>query len=486
MPSTSNPLDLPEIRLHIGIFLKKQDLVQCLRVSRTWYNTYLPLVWRELKIGYYHRSNDTSIRPSTEDIQRYRKWVNYLWIGTLPPGQYAFHYPNLRTLFLRQVEGRSVNKPELCPQQLIRFNATTLTSLELHGQNEYYTSKFWNAVGELPNLKSLYLEGSTIRKDQSSDFWRACLNLESLRLSSTSISLVDDFGSLNLTFPKLYRLSIIFVGGQIGWEQLELIKRCPRLEELRWKLGEWYSSAELQGAFTRLAIGKAWPRLKRLGLSDGCIRVKDEVLADILDALPRVTMLEVGFTRFGVLGFQVLRRHFGIISILDVTECPAFSRAMFKEVLYSCPCLEEFSGGGILVRDIAESGPWVCLRLQRLHIQFAADPMDTNLNEKVFEKLSRLVRLEELSIGIDHLRGTKYLDFRVANGLGALSSLTRLRSFRIQGLTRKFGECDLIWMLTHWWNLNRFEGLPIQIESGVRDKMVKLLKSHGLSTGLSP
>ncbi|KAF9361752.1 hypothetical protein BGX26_012473 [Mortierella sp. AD094] len=369
---------------------------------------------------------------------------------------------------------------ELCPEQLIRLNTATLTNLELHGQNEYYTSKFWNAVGELSNLKSLYLEGSTIHKDQSSDFWRACLNLESLRLYSTSISLTDNFANMNLTFPKLHRLSVIFLGGQTGWQQLELIKRCPELEELKWVLGEWYNSVELRDAFARLVTEKAWPKLQRLGLSDGSEGVEDEILADILDALPRVTMLDVGYTRFGMLGFQALRRHLGIISVLNVKKCSAFSSTMFKETLYSCPCLEEFSGGGFLVRDIAESGPWLCLRLKKLHIQFAADLSDQDLDEKVFEKLSKLVKLEELSIGIEYMRGARRLDFRVVNGLGALSSLTRMRSFCIRGLTRMFGENDLTWMLTHWRMLDHFEGLANDIEPGTRDKMVKLLKSHGL------
>ncbi|KAF8970775.1 hypothetical protein BGZ46_010388, partial [Entomortierella lignicola] len=423
----------------------------------------------------------SSLSPS--DLERHRQYVHTLWIGTLPPGLYAFHFPKLYSLFMRQVEGYSLDKSERCPIQLITLNSATLSNLELHGQNEYYTSEFWNAIGELPNLKSLCLDGSTIQKDRSLEFLKACLNLECLQLSSTSISLINDnFKDLGLKFPKMRQLALIFVGGLVGINQLELIIQCPILEELKWQLGGWHHSFELGTKFTRLiTTERAWPKLERLGLTDGSGKVEDEVLASILDSQPRITMLDVHFTGFGNLGFQALGRHFGTLTILDVTKCMDFTSSMCLEILRSCPNLEEFSGERILVRDIAQSGPWSCLRLKKLYILFSADSSDQSLDEKVFEKLSHLVRLEELWVGMEPMFGAKPLNFQLVNGLGALATLTRLRSICIRGLARTFSETDLSWMLEHWRMLDDFQGLGTNyFEPQRQSRMVNLLKSHGL------
>jgi len=45
-----NPLDLPEIRDILARLFTHQELTVCSRVSRDWYLTFAPYVWRKIKI----------------------------------------------------------------------------------------------------------------------------------------------------------------------------------------------------------------------------------------------------------------------------------------------------------------------------------------------------------------------------------------------------------------------------------------------------
>jgi len=41
-----HPLDIPEVALHLGAFLDSRSLLECILVSRPWYQAFLPTLWR--------------------------------------------------------------------------------------------------------------------------------------------------------------------------------------------------------------------------------------------------------------------------------------------------------------------------------------------------------------------------------------------------------------------------------------------------------
>ncbi|KAG0070780.1 hypothetical protein BGZ90_012508 [Linnemannia elongata] len=44
----NNPLDLPEIRTRVATFLKREDCLSCIRVSRDWFHDFVPSVWHTI------------------------------------------------------------------------------------------------------------------------------------------------------------------------------------------------------------------------------------------------------------------------------------------------------------------------------------------------------------------------------------------------------------------------------------------------------
>ncbi|ORZ04327.1 hypothetical protein BCR41DRAFT_401184 [Lobosporangium transversale] len=45
-----HPLDLPEIISHIGRFLSRKDLLNCIRISSTFYNTLISSIWGKIRV----------------------------------------------------------------------------------------------------------------------------------------------------------------------------------------------------------------------------------------------------------------------------------------------------------------------------------------------------------------------------------------------------------------------------------------------------
>ncbi|KAI8604488.1 hypothetical protein EDD21DRAFT_350866 [Dissophora ornata] len=73
-----NPLELPEIRLSIAEYLKKPDLVRCLRVCWSWHDTFLPLVWENLSVDNSDRVGPSQDAPMPEVLRSYHHLVKDL------------------------------------------------------------------------------------------------------------------------------------------------------------------------------------------------------------------------------------------------------------------------------------------------------------------------------------------------------------------------------------------------------------------------
>ncbi|KAI8605595.1 hypothetical protein EDD21DRAFT_349885 [Dissophora ornata] len=102
-----NPLDQPEIRLLIAEHLRGVDLVRCLRVCRSWHDTFLPFVWEKVSVG---KVNWTQPSPSQDSLtpevlRSHRHFIKALHILD-SPGSCSFTFPQMQTMNFRPYNGR--------------------------------------------------------------------------------------------------------------------------------------------------------------------------------------------------------------------------------------------------------------------------------------------------------------------------------------------------------------------------------------------
>ncbi|KAF9399843.1 hypothetical protein BGX21_005527 [Mortierella sp. AD011] len=138
-------------------------------------------------------------------------------------------------------------------------------------------------------------------------------------------------------------------------DNLELIRRCPYLKRLT-----WYSVVDddLEHAameFVRLAKNRAWPNLESLGIRIG---LGDDDMATVLENISFVTKLESDYSSFGLTSFTAMKRSFGMLRDLNVSNCPNMSSWMVQELLSSCPRLEVFMGDFLEAEDVLGGQPW--------------------------------------------------------------------------------------------------------------------------------
>ncbi|KAF9175403.1 hypothetical protein BGX20_005889 [Mortierella sp. AD010] len=418
--------------------------------------------------------------PSPENLQRHCDLVHTLSILDSQPGRYAVTYPNLQALTLAsRVLGMDDITPEGNPTHMIELNPS-LNSLDLRRLNGYLLADFWRAVSGLQDLKSLHVRDAIMHDMTDLDeFWNSCLNLECLRFTRTWTARIH--GALDTlalpTFPRLRTLELDRVNRVDNEQQLELIRRSPQLEELVWRI---MPKGIILDLFADDITQGLWPKLERLSLG---YNNPDAESSRVIDGVRCLTKLDMSGTGFGSLCFQALRRHFDTLTELYIRECSSATSDMLREILCSCPHLEDFQAGVIIAKDVIEDRPWVCLSLKSLEVCFSVDKQEQDLQVKIFERLSKLYQLERLSVGgyASWRDKNVALDLRLGKGLGLLGNLREMRRVNVQYTTQLLDENDLRWMIANWKNLEEIRG-SLNQGSGIYYKLMKILRQHGIQT----
>ncbi|KAG0016307.1 hypothetical protein BGZ80_009309 [Entomortierella chlamydospora] len=478
---TVNPLTLPELLLRIANHLKQDEIAPCLRVCKTWYETLLPIVWRNVEtIGV--AMGRISRGPSPENLRRHCDLVHTLSILDSQPGRYAVTYPKLQALTLgsRTLRMEDIT-PEGNPTHMIELNSS-LNSLDLRRLNGYLLADFWRAVSELRDLKSLRVRRTILNdKIDSDEFWNSCLNLECLRLTRTWIA--RSHGTLDTlilpTFPRLRMLELDLVNRIGNEQQLELIRQSPQLEELVWNI---IPKDTVLDFFADDITQGLWPKLERLSLG---YSNPDAESGRIIDGVRCLTKLDMSCTGFGPLCFQALRRHFDTLTELYLRESSGATSEMLREIMCSCPHLEEFQAGIIIAKDLIEDRPWVCLSMKSLEVCFSVSKQNQDLQAKIFERLSKLYQLERLCVGgwasWRKRTAEEALDLRLGKGLGLLRNLRKMRQVNVHNTTQLLEENDVRWMIANWKNLEELRG-PLNQDSAINYNLMNILQQHGIQT----
>ena len=156
-------------------------------------------------------------------------------------------------------------------------------------------------------------------------------------------------------------------------------------------------------------------------------------------------------------------------------------------MLCSCPTLEILRvTEGVSAREITEGGPWVCQRLRELEICICVQDTERDLQPLIFERLSTLVRLARLDMGVDDddMDGRDALEFRLNCGSEHLVSLKELR---VQGFNylptnmyvQRLGTQDIEWMVNNWETLEGIHGY-LNYDYMVNVQLKNILDIHGI------
>ncbi|KAF8941350.1 hypothetical protein EDD21DRAFT_376686 [Dissophora ornata] len=489
--SPTNALDLPEIVQHVGTYLTRFNLVQCLTVCKAWHCTFLPLVWKEVTVG--HRSFLHNRKgPHAEVLERHRHLVSALGIKNDVRSTFAFKYPNLKTLgfalFSHILALSSGNELSYLDGllQLIARNPL-VERLNLFGFDECTTTELWAAVADLSLLKELELERSLVPDAQVDDFWRACSHLRCLRLIDINI---EGKGGLDrVEFPQLRELRMELVGGLDAMGQLDLMSRCPQLEGLVWEVWkDWdrFKASKVWETFAQRAASGTWRNLRQLTLN---LDMHNMELSQVIGALNQASKFELALQGIGPLAFRSLQLHTNSLRELRFPTSKQLSGSMLRDIFCCFPELEILKCGSIFAKDVVEGGPWVCQSLRDLCVLFLFREGEQDLQPLIFQRLSKLVKLESFSNGsetIEKASDFQALDFRMQSGLGALASLQKLKCLNVYNTRQWMGIEEAEWILAHLRNLQLLRGL-MNPDQGINSRMKKLLFGHGIKTvGLVP
>ncbi|KAF9980777.1 hypothetical protein BGZ75_007977 [Mortierella antarctica] len=499
-----SPFELPEIRRHLAPFLASRDLVVCAAVSKDWNSTYAPLLYHTCSALYYSLKNPT---PST--LLKHARFIHHLrFSGIVSLELFASQCCNLDTL---TIDGNWVQTSKMLPEEyrqasssiaaLIKQNPK-LKHLRFLDQPTLSSTELWNAVAECTNLSSLQFLRCSISAAHIRLFWKACSNLQTLKLQSIKLLQDNDDQSWpdlppDARFPRLKSLTMTSIGGIPLLRQLQIVTLSPILESLDWKIP---CDAEMPSDELRLSIQKRlWPSIRKLSLYSP---ISDDDVNEVLEVMKEVRCLYLPFARFGPKSFQsFMKHHSQTIRHLNLYCCLSLTGAMVHTIMSSCPMLEmleapsirgtdlvRFSQGGVDGANEQDEPAseecevigkdWVCMGLKSLSIYlnlgtniatpwtFLATLSERARLEKrqvlaqdhIFRQLTRLVQLEVLNMAQPAGLGqTKTLDLRMqerGGNLENLSVLKRLSSINFHGTNQKLGETEINWMFDNWPRLS--------------------------------
>ncbi|KAF9166617.1 hypothetical protein BGX21_000323 [Mortierella sp. AD011] len=373
------------------------------------------------------------------------------------------------------------------PAELVALNLSLLhiTLVRLDGS---LFSALWKAISQLPRLKTLRLLSVSIDSEtvDAEALWEACANAEKLYILGSVFAAINGIAahliSHRIRFLHVRAIKREGEGSDSNLKQLELIRRCPKLEELVWRVDSEYDSHVTELFVEDIAQGR-WPALERLSFG---YNMADEQLEPIINRIRVIVKLDMSSTGLGPLSFQTLiGRHCNVIQELSLQGCSHVTSAMIQELLCSCPFLKVFRGDEIIAKDIVNGEPWACLSIKVLHVYISFAAREQDLQHKVFECLSKLSQLQDFSIRDPRVSSVNMcqnsLDFRLKSGLGVLETLRNLRRIDWQHTLQTFEEDDIRWMLRNWKQLEYAHGCMGDVVNR-HAHIIRMLQLRGVQT----
>jgi len=474
--SPAHALEIQEITDQISTYLNGKDLAICARVSKSWRDIFLPHRWRVVRVGFSfeeYLGTNVHFGPDRDHIYSHRHLIQDLSLISELAGLHVYQYPNLRHLMIDTFGIITAYKHN----PMDRISGTpSLVDLELSGVD--FVPGFWETLSGHPHIRNLALSNASIKADDTLGFWKMCMKLKGLRMRNFFFR--DGVRPRNMVFDRMRKLDMNGADLIRDAHQLDLILQSPKLESLEWEIGR------LKG-ISKQASNRPWPLIRKLHIFSYAEDMDWAFLLNGIGANPwNIVDLRLHGWGLDKEAFRALSVHFSTLVKVDFRGKWDIS-CMSLDVLRFCPRLEILKTWNVAAKDVVERGPWVCQQLRELKIYFRFSPSEQSLQPMVFERLSALVRLEQLTI--EYPAGSTDrdfgLDFRLDCGLGRLASLRQLTdlSFDTSSDSPPFPQLemeDVTWMVNNWKKLRRVKG-PLNGDKEVKARLVNVFESHGIN-----
>ncbi|KAF9349888.1 hypothetical protein BGX34_001547 [Mortierella sp. NVP85] len=338
----------------------------------------------------------------------------------------------------------------------------------------------WKALAVFPQIKILQLDDIRIEDANIPAFWKVFENLEVLEMTFTLLPNLDKGLQTDVKFHRMRKLLLNVI--EKDDSSIELINRCPNLEDL-----EWARIRSAGEAVNQSLQNVCWPHLKRLAIVH---RFQDDQVASLLQGVgnghERVVALRLNQCYVGPKASAALASHFNTLVRVDLADCTTVLSTTTRDLLCHCPRLEVLDTRSVMAKDVIAGGPWVCQRLRKLTACFWFEESEKGLQQEIFERLSTLIHLEELTIRIPKNDDTNgyVLAFQLDCGMGQLASLRQLTTLQFLSNISKFYHAELgidefEWITKHWKKLKTFKG-SLNSDYQVNYQLRRALEAHGI------
>jgi len=515
-----NMLVPPEIYICIGQFLSPQDLASCNRVSKSWHQVFVPLLYHSVDDSLPNRPSFTALREYKHHLREAKVAVGGSYFGLLC----NLHFdepspPNLKNLYLQIVVGK-FNPPSTA--QLLKstpgLQALTIDCVCIKEMNfPWYAILDYSFV----NLQELHLKICDITKDTFQFIGRVGSTLRILCFYLCGLEAVNFSDLLTTTeehplFPNISKLSMVGTGH--GSIDLGLwLTNSPRLRTLVWGPGLYSNTLWSTTRLFSTMLASWWSNIQSLSLGyHHYMALTDSELSQILDLCAPLTKFVAPNSGFSIRSFNSLERHFLTLQDLELSDADGVQSWMNQEILSSCPRLINFrstvlfacdlvqdeyaksmrktmvqranatkpsyQGGEInfslqdrhfTTRYLSEVRPWVCLGLKVLTL--AILQMAAPWHEPIFKRISTLNELRTLNLDVApkyRMAGSRYLEFNLYTGMRHLESLRHLEELKFKRTHQMMQEWDVRWMLDSW---PRLRDLTLDLH-GLHDVNIQLCK----------
>ncbi|KAG0210539.1 hypothetical protein B0O80DRAFT_463640 [Mortierella sp. GBAus27b] len=427
-------------------FLAQGDHARCLRVSQRWYSALLPSLWSHLDL----QDPDFAILPPLETLDTHRHLVkSLLCYRNIPQGYYSMHYPSLKVL--------DMYDPRFYSTETLIQHRDTLQELHVQGCDDDFQPGFWEAITQLPSLKTLNVTNLELNKDDMHYFYKACENVTHLTICQSMLTTPPPQRS---DLSRLEFMHLEWVDGVTNDQQLRWLFGAIRIKHLNWDPWDRKESGTPIEAVAKYAASGGWLNMEEFIFhSSQASQASDEHLAQIIGAMSPARVLDVLHSGFGPLAMEKLRMHFSTLRHLNISDGQgnhAHTSQFVPEILASCPLLEDLSADHVLADNVMDGPRWACsakMRRLRLFFGLSMDPITAmQQQEDIFTRLSEMRSLEYLNVswpGREPLQRPT-LDFRLDMGLDRLQTLKRLVELRFHRTPQSMGIEEVDWMLYHW------------------------------------
>ncbi|KAK3823264.1 MAG: hypothetical protein J3Q66DRAFT_397726 [Benniella sp.] len=464
MPST-HPLELTELLSLVFAYLPPRSLPICARVSKSWYQVCIPLIWHDIDLQAILQSPQS---PAL--IQNHSCLIKKFKVGYMSPEYAALRFSNLDSF---EMDGQGRRDPHTNQFILAHPTVTRLRLTNFYG----CPPAFWDALLGFHNLRTLSMSSLEIFGTNINQFWQLCARLEQLDI------LVQHYTAFDVILPPGNLACIKHLGVmECTYANvplfMEFIRRCPGLTSIRWNAAKYHEQPFLS-KLPALLEAKALPYLEHLDV--GARGATNDDVAKVIQSMPRITTLSLALSYHAYqMDFAtLLQPHFSNLRVLEVLPDSDIKSRLAQDIMSSCPLLEKLVAPSVDALVVTEGKPWVCSRLKVLDLAFCFDPPSTvsYLQPLVFAQLSKLTRLETWCItGPSGFS----VDLRIESGLDKLFTLGRLRSVVLNDIVERMDVAEVDWMLEHWKSLMVFRGKLNTYDDAIRGALKERLGRHGI------